>query len=346
METAALLIVLMSGQGYWFGGAAGEIAVRWVAEPAPRGLMLHWALFHGGVRLADGETRLRTGNGVEAATIRIQPPIVRTRTAMQWRYRLIRGDDGEVVGGGSEWIHVFPADLLNGVAAGLMNRRLVVWDVRDEWRSVLDELKVPYVAVERGQRLQTVLADVIIVASEQLDDSVATQATLLRHAQAGASVLIMPQTRRDSLAGYSLLQRSRPANLEWREEHVLFASLSSEDRQSWLESISDVRAIQLPTDEPALELAWWPVEVAANEPGPIDALAVTRRIGTGRIVLWQIPLGHWRDDPRTQVFIANMLEYLATRPEPTPPPSRRLRELPLGPAAPVPTITVPPGDRP
>ena len=40
-------------------------------------------------------------------------------------------------------------------------------------------------------------------------------------------------------------------------------------------------------------------------------------------MLCQLPLGPWDEDPRSQLFLGNLMSYLATRPEPTPPPSRR-----------------------
>ena len=107
-----------------------------------------------------------------------------------------------------------------------------------------------------------------------------------------------------------------------------------------------VKALRLPVDEPALEIAFWPREVRSEEPAPIDALLVSKTIGRGRVVLCQIPLGPWESDPRSQLFLADALDYLLSRPEPTPPPSRRTR--PEKPAAlpPVPTIPLNPGVSP
>ena len=63
--------------------------------------------------------------------------------------------------------------------------------------------------------------------------------------------------------------------------------------------------MQLPADEPALEIAFWPREIPGKEPVPIDALVVTKTLGKGRIVLCQVPLGPWQSDPRSQLFLVD-----------------------------------------
>jgi hypothetical protein len=104
-------------------------------------------------------------------------------------------------------------------------------------------------------------------------------------------------------------------------------------------------AVQLPADAPVLEIGYWPRETPGREPVPIDALLAVKATGRGRIVLCQVPLGRWATDPRSQLFLRNALAYLATRPEPTPPPSQRKVALRVVPAS-VPTVTIPPGGRP
>ncbi len=99
--------------------------------------------------------------------------------------------------------------------------------------------------------------------------------------------------------------------------------------------------MQLPADEPALEIAWWPREVAGNKPAPIDALVLTKTLGKGRIVLCQVPLGAWESDPRSQLFLVDALDYLASPVVPTPPPSRRPRPVEPAPAPKVPAIVIP-----
>ncbi|MCX5660572.1 MAG: hypothetical protein NTW19_12735 [Planctomycetota bacterium] len=81
--------------------------------------------------------------------------------------------------------------------------------------------------------------------------------------------------------------------------------------------------MQLPIDEPALELIHWPREAPGKEPVPIDALLVTKSVGRGRMVICQLPLGPWESDPRSQLLLANSVSYLLTRPEPTLKPSER-----------------------
>ena len=82
-------------------------------------------------------------------------------------------------------------------------------------------------------------------------------------------------------------------------------------------------------------------EVAGNKPAPIDALVLTKTLGKGRIVLCQVPLGPWESDPRSQLFLVDALDYLASPVVPTPPPSRRPRPVEPAPPAKVPSIAIP-----
>jgi hypothetical protein len=211
---------------------------------------------------------------------------------------------------------------------------------------VLDAAGVRCTAIQRPSDLPLTTADIILVGPDRIEAGAFVQSPLLNQAEAGANVLMFAQSHPRILAGYNLLRRAAPKRLDWRETHPLLEGFQPEDLQSWLTGQSnDVWAVQLPADEPALEIGYWPRETPGREPVPIDALLLTKAVGKGRIVLCQIPLGPWGSDPRSQLLLRNALGYLATRPEPTPPPSRR-RERPERVPTTVPTITIPPGDRP
>jgi hypothetical protein len=122
--------------------------------------------------------------------------------------------------------------------------------------------------------------------------------------------------------------------------------LDADDLKSWiLGDAPELLPIELPADEAALELAYWPPEIAATVPVPIDAMIAVKSVGSGRIVFCQLPMGDWTSDPRSQLFLYNALNYLSTRPEPTPRPSERPTTRPAAPVA-VPTINISPEGQP
>ena len=82
-------------------------------------------------------------------------------------------------------------------------------------------------------------------------------------------------------------------------------------------------------------------QVAGQQPVALDALILTKTLDKGRIVLCQMPLGPWQSDPRSQLFLVDALDYLASPVVPTPPPSRRPRPVQPAPAPPVPSIVFP-----
>jgi hypothetical protein len=162
------------------------------------------------------------------------------------------------------------------------------------------------------------------VGPNQVDTDPLKQEYLLEQARSGGQVFIFEQITPKTLLGYPLIQRTTPSRLEWRLDHPLFNQFQLADVQSWIErSKKGLRPMELPPDEPALEVAWWPREISGKAPVPIEALLAVKSLGRGRVVLCQIPLGPWREDPRTQLFWINVFDYLMTRPEPTLRPSER-----------------------
>lgn len=220
----------------------------------------------------------------------------------------------------------------------MAGKQLLVWDAADGLPAVLRGAKVKHTVIAGDAELQFVRPDVVLVGAERLGLQTQGQAKLLNLARAGASVMIFRQTQPASLAGYHLSRRTAPAAWAWQEDHPL-----ARHRRLW--AASDIGreawAVQLPADEPALEIAWWPRDVAGQRPAPLDALILTKTLDKGRIVLCQMPLGPWQSDPRSQLFLVDALDYLASPVVPTPPPSRRPRPVPPAPAPPVPSIVFP-----
>lgn len=333
------LLIALSNQGHWFGGHPGVIEIRWPVEHEMPAAVLHWQLELSGARLADGSVGLRD----QASRIEVVPPVVRTRTALRWAYRLVRESDQALLSEGAETIHVYPAGLLAGSAARIEGKRIVVCDVPEGLPRVLAEARIPHQALRDPHKLRLAKADIVLVGSDRLTRSPFAQTALLNLAESGASVLLFEQTRVKRLAGFALARRAASPELTWRREHPLLIGFEPGDfRWDSLGGPLEMRAIQLPADEPALEIAFWPPATPATEPTPIDAVLVVKAVGTGRLVLCQLPLRNWHSDPRSRILLRNALEYLATRPEPTPPSSRRRQPVQRR-VSETPRITIPSG---
>lgn len=344
MNAVVAVIVLLSNQGYWFGGQAGTISVAWAAKDVRPAAVLVWNLMLGGVRI--GGDRVSMPTTTQPSQVVITPPKVRVRTSLRWEYTVNDVVSGKQLTAGEVLIQVYPLHVLAGLSDVLAEKRIVVWDRAEELSTVLAAAKVVHKRIESPGDLQLRAADIVLAGPDCIDPSPFAQTALVGQAEGGASVLILAQSRLRVLAGYDLAWRRAPAKLDWRMEHPLLEGFRPEDLQSCVAGVRiEVRAIGLPADEPVLEIGYWPRETPGREPVPIDALLAVKAVGKGRIVLCQIPFGSWAGDPRSQLFLRNALSYLATRPEPTPPPSlRHVRPEPVPTS--VPTITIPSGGRP
>jgi hypothetical protein len=333
---ATLLLVLLSSEGYWFGGRTETAQVQWnVKEPAVA-VTITWRLVCGDAPLAAGRIVLPAKDQV--ATIRLILPEVRVATEMRLVYRAEQTAGPKAVAEGSLTAHVYPKDLLAGVAQRSRGKQALVWDRPEGLPALLKAAGVPYALVRNETDLQFIRPDMILVGSGQLGEEVEGQGRLLNLANAGTSVLVLRQIRAAKLAGYALVRRAPPTKLDWLADHPLARHLRLFEPRG---IGPDAWAVQLPADEPAQEIAWWPREAPGEEPAPIDALVLVKAVGKGRLVLCQVPLGPWESDPRSQLFLAAALDYLASPAVPTPPPSQRPKpEGPL-PATKVPSIDFP-----
>jgi hypothetical protein len=301
-------------------------------------------LLTGDVRIAGDRFALPKGEQPSTASITL--PQVRVRTGMQLSYRVIERTTERELERGEVAIQVFPAGLLKDAADRFAQRRLIVLGEDVALSEVLRESDIEHRAVAQPSELAFTQPSVILVAADALKSDSFAQQPLTNLARNGSSILILSQGEVRNLMGYPLVRRPAGGRLQWRMDHPLLRSLTEVDAQSWLSARGlEVRAVQLPAEEPALEIAYWPAEVESREPRPIDALLVSKTVGEGRVVLCQVPLGDWRTDPRSQMLLANALDYLQTRPEPTPPAGRRGSETIARPIE-VPTITVPAGASP
>lgn len=327
MKIATLILVLLSNQGYWFGGQEGTLTIRPAAEGGLPAAELSWQLLLDGAVLEKGAIAVPAPAGGEA-TLRLTPPRTRARVTMRWVYE-VRAR-GEVLGRGEAPIRVFPEDVGTGLAGRVGEKRLLVWErpggALGKW---LEREQVPFTAVDSSAQLATSDPQVVLVGPDVIDDSPFTQAPLAALAESGASVMVFRQAEPQRLMGYALGTPRAPAHLVWRAGHPLLADLTPEDLDSWWPAGADVRVVELPADEAALEIGYYAREVAGTAPAPIDAVLVTRSVGKGRLVWCQIPLGAWGSDPRSRIMLSNAIDYLLTRPQPTPRPSQRPTTRPV-----------------
>jgi len=328
-----LLLVILSGDGYWFSGRTETVQVQWNVKEPLAAATITWHLDCGGAKLTSGRIVLpakdRTGK------VRLTLPEVRVASEMQFVYRAEQAGGPKAIAEGSLPVHVYPQTILAGVADRAKGKRVFVWDRPEDLPALLKAAGVQYTVVRKEADLQFVRPDIILVGPEQLGSAAEGQGKLMNLANAGASVLVLRQTQPASLIGYAVVRRTAPAKLEWLADHPLTRYL----RLLGPRDIGpDAWAVQLPADEPAQGIAWWPREAAGDEPAPIDALVLVKALEKGRIVLCQVPLGPWESDPRSQLFLADALDYLASPVVPTLPPSRRPKPAEPAPAPRIPSI--------
>ncbi len=342
MNIPAVLLIVLSGGGSWLGGHTETVQVQWVVEQPIPNTTLTWRLVCGEAEVASGRLDLPAER--RPGIIRLPVPRVRAPTAMQLIYRAERAGKQAAIARGSVPVEVYPDDLLAGLAQRMAGKQLLVWDLPEKaaqaapLSALLKRSGVKHTVITGDAQLQFVHPDIVLVGADRLGTGVQDQAVLLNLARSGASVLILRQTQPASLAGYPLSRRTAAAKWAWQADHPLARHLSL---STGPDMGSEAWAVQLPADEPALEIAWWPRELSGNKPAPIDALVLTKTLGKGRIVLCQVPLGAWESDPRSQLFLVDALDYLASPVVPTPPPSLRPRPVEPAPPAKVPSIVFP-----
>lgn len=324
MEPAvSLLVIVLSHGGYCLGGGLCDVEVRWSAQGDVAPAILTWQLAFAHTVLADGRLRLEAGES--PARLSLALPEVRAVTRLTWSYQLRTGETDEELERGERSLTVFPDAALKNMAASLRGQRIVVLDAQGELAGLLTTAGVSHRRVDGWSDLRLQTVDMVLVGAGHMRGPIDGHAVLVEQAQYGAGVLVLVQPDCTHLTGYPLAVRRITSGLAWRAEHPLFENLSEADLRSWIAASSEFgTAIQLPPDEAAFEVTYWPAVAPAKPPVPLDALIVEKQIGRGRLILCQLPAVADLDDPRTRQFLANALDYLRTRPQPTPRQADRL----------------------
>lgn len=356
MKAAALLIILLSNDGRWLSGTEGQMVMSWNTHGASVPCELIWELKLGDTHL--GGDRVALGVGA-LPTVRITCPDVRVRAVLQWNWRLLRKQDGQEIDKGAEKIVAYPADLTAGWVDLLRGKRIVVVDKATGIPAILEHAKIKHLRLDDASKLQMAVADIVLIGPDILGEHLFEQNPLQGLLGAGVAVAVFRQTHCEHVLGLPVVHRLRPDKFVWPTEDSLFRGLNEEDIQSWerswvLGELKELHALRLPSPEISTGLVIWPARfqdetpaVANLPPAAVDSLLVSRsggKGGPGRLVLCQMPLGDWQSDPRSQIFLGNVLDVLIS------PPFPRVIPAPQSPTpAPVrprSTITISPGDSP
>jgi hypothetical protein len=320
MKHLILLMLTLAHGGHWLAGHTETITIAWPAESGLPASTLHWECKLGLLSLASGTADMP--DAAHPATVTIVAPKVRTQTRLWFAYQLKSRDHDTELSSGETEIRVYPDSLVGDFASQYLSKRVVLLDTGDKLLSALKSAKIQASQIPDPSRLALDRPDVLIVAPDQWPTSPLAQIALEPLAKSGAQIILFRQSKIDRLVGYGVAQRQTADGLIWRTDHPLLGGLDADTLSAWTAE-APAQTIQLPPDESALEVGYWKPETSTKLPTPIDALIITRTIGTGRIVFCQLPTDDWQNDPRPQILLHNMLAYAMIRPEPTPPPSQR-----------------------
>jgi len=242
----------------------------------------------------------------------IMAPSVRVRTALRWRYEVRDQAQDELLSTGEIPLHLFPTGILASVRDRLVN---TVEVVAEEDSSLVEALTQAGIDHRRHASVRSLpLRAMPYVLVETSPLSVADQHHLRQIARAGSGVVILEQQTPGPLMGFTLRRCAAPEHLQWRDVHALWRGLAPADLASWLEGEHEVVALVQPVDVPGLALATWPQETQVDIPVPRQTLVLSQSQERGRLLFCQLPLRDWDRDPRSQIFLVNVFDYLGSPP--------------------------------
>lgn len=338
MKTAAIVALTLSCQGFWFGGRSGRIELGWVLDaPAPPAT-LSWRLMLGEAEVSRGTTGFRAAPGAPQH-LEIGLPRLRAHTRLTWRWRLTEATDQRVLAEGTAAINAFASDILAPWAARLRAApaRIAVCDASGRLPEILSAQEIPHLAVARAAQLAGLRADLILVGPGQLVDDPDGEAALQRAVRAGASAMVFEQTG-PRVLGHAARPRRPPEPLVIAGDHPLLRGLDEDLLRSWLSGSRDVWSVSLKPSGATRALLAWPPSGSATlrstpqgllpwkrndeceapcdttREAPLEALLATDVVGAGRLVLCQLPIERWSEDPRGLLLLDNALDYLLSPP--------------------------------
>jgi hypothetical protein len=296
MKLGALVMVLLSNDGYWFGGSQATVGFQWTMRDAMPAAEVSWRLHAADVTLAQGQSPL--ANDGPAAQSRIALPRVRVPMEAELVWQVEPADHAKphkILDQGKVSIHLYPPSLLASQATLLAGKQVFVWDDGKNLTALLTKEHLTVQTIGNESQLAFTRPDILIVAADRMSEATtgqpqgqsfdaAGQQRVMNLAAAGVSVLVLSQSGRGAtdggtspnsrqLLGYSLTKRQFPRKLEWRENHPLSADLQLSEKSTSASGAKEldpaagsvVWALRVPADDPALKIAWWPAEVAEPE---------------------------------------------------------------------------------
>lgn len=334
MKGAVLVTLLLSQHGYWPGGGDAHLLVARNAQMPSVSAQVEWKLLLDKTLVASGTSAIELTD--QPADVLVRTPAVRERADFTFAYAVRSKANDTPIQSGELPVHLFPTGLVRDHAKAAEEKRIVVLDNEPRLVDFLRIAKLKPTRVQKSSRLELLAPDLLFIGPKQWSGE--TEEAVIGLVRGGCSALVLRQPAGDSVEGWPLAPRSAPADFDWKLTHPMFRGLDADDLRSLLaDARTDPVCIRMAPDAAALPLAAWPrelPEVKASPATPIDCLIVTQTLGRGRLLLCQLPLPDWAEDPRAQILLNNALDYLLTRPEPTPRPSDRLTPAPAVPQAP------------
>lgn len=289
-----------------------RISVRWVLPETPMPeAVLHWRLMFGEVELASGQQTMNEKNG----EVRIQAPETRTIVALSWQYELRRKNNQLLLQQGSMPIRVVPRQMLASRAGLFENKRLLVLDEREKLPALLSQNGIKMQRIADINTLELAQPDFVLIGENQLPTNPLADGMLQRLARRGCGIVVFNQTSRETLAGFSVILRPAHSILAIRPSGLNFELLTAQDISQWMrEKNGELRAVRIPVGESALPLVYFSPgrEDGTLKAGDLDALILSQTLGSGRIVLCQLPIFNWNEDARCQLLLSGLLDYLLT----------------------------------
>ena len=329
MKSVTLILLILSHHGHWFGGQQADVNFQLPVEmEIDAKAQLHWALMFGDTVVDQGDQSLKERSENDSLTsfssVAINVPTVRVKTEMKFVYQLTvpnAGRTSKQLESGGSVVHVYPDNLLQSLQPLLKQKSIIVWGEKNGLSNTLEQsaVQIQTISNEAGLAFQT--PDILFVGPDQLTEEVQDQTGLIALANAGTSICLLKQTHPPTLNGFSLVQRKmhQPIGeklpiLKWQPQH----QLSRSRQMIATPAIGPLQyALRIPPDQPILEIAYLPAETSTKSPTPIDAMLAVQKVGKGRIVFYQLPIGDWSTDPRSQLCLVNLCDYLISPVAPT-----------------------------
>jgi len=185
--TSTLLLVMLSGEGSWFGGRAETVQFQWDLKQPLGAATITWRLACGDAPLASGRLLLPATDRMEKVQLNL--PEVRVPTEMRFLYRAVPAGGSKAIAEEAATVHVYPNNLLASVAERMKAKQLFVWDEAEGLPAVFKSRGVRFVHVRGEADLHFVRPDLLIVGADQLDKDAAAQGKLLNLAAVALGAL-------------------------------------------------------------------------------------------------------------------------------------------------------------